>query len=92
LAQKAEKQAKILSTAAKHRQPADTVEALRLAACVSSCLRSFAVKANLEIQQSDINSAVAKSVREAFKVKVTGPHIKSLLLEIAGPSDADDHE
>ena len=87
-AQKEKKQAKILSTAAKNRQPADTVEALRLAACVSACLQSFATKASLVIQQSDINAAVARSVRETYKVNLTGPHIKSLLLEIAGPSEA----
>ena len=47
----------------KNRQPADTVEALRLAACVSACLQSFATKANLVVQQNEINSVVAKSVR-----------------------------
>ena len=78
----------MLSTAAKNRQPADTVEALRLAACFSACLQSFAIKANLVVQQSDINSAVAKSVKDSYKVNLTGPHIKSLLLDIAGSSDA----
>ena len=78
----------MLSAAAKHRQPADTVEALRLAACVAACLQSFAIKASLVVQQNEINSAVAKSVRESYKVNLTGPHIKSLLLEIAGSSVA----
>ena len=83
-----EKKAKVLTTAAKARQPADNVEALRLAACVAACFKSFASKANLDIQQADIANFVARSVREAYKVNLTGPHVKSLLLANEAPTEA----
>ena len=80
IAHKEEWKAKTMTSAAKSRQPADNIEALRLAACIASCLKSFATKAQLEIQQADINNFVAKSVRDTFKASLTGPHVKSLLL------------
>ena len=83
-----EKKAKVLTTAAKARQPADNVEALRLAACVASCFKSFASKAHLDIQQADIANFVARSVREAYKVNLTGPHVKSLLLANEASTEA----
>jgi hypothetical protein len=92
IAHKEERKAKTLTTAAKSRQPADNVEALRLAACIADCLRCFAAKTQLVIQQADINNFVARSVRGAFKAGLTGPHVKSLLLANAAPSDADNHE
>ena len=88
LAHKEEKKAKTMTTAAKSRQPADNIEALRLAACIASCFKSFATKAQLSIQQADINNFVAKSVREAYKVSLTAPHVKSLRLANEAPSDA----
>lgn len=87
IAHKEERKAKTLTSAAKARQPADNVEALRLAACLASCLQAFSTKANLDIQQADINTFVAKGVRETFRVSLTGPHVKSLLLANAGSSD-----
>ena len=70
----------MLTTAAQARQPAERIEALRLAACVASCLQSFANKSNLSIQQGDIATLVARSVRESYKVSLTGPYVKALLL------------
>ena len=88
VAHKEERKARVLTAAAKTRQPADNVEALRLASCIASCFKSFAAKANLNIQQADIANFVAKSVREAYKVSLTGPHVKSLLLATAEATDS----
>jgi hypothetical protein len=91
IAKKDERKAKVLTTAATARQPAERIEALRLAACVTSCLESFAKKANISIQQGDIATLVARSVRESFKVSLTGPYVKALLLANA-VSEEDSHE
>ena len=64
------------------------MEALRLASCIASCFKSFATKTSLDIQQADIANFVAKSVREAYKVNLTGPHVKSLLLATAESTDS----
>ena len=88
VAHKEERKARVLTMAAKTRQPADNVEALRLARCIASCFKSFAAKANLNIQQADIANFVAKSVREAYKVSLTVPHVEFLLLATAEATDS----
>ena len=88
---KEERKGKVLSTAAQARQPAERIEALRLAACVASCLQSFANKASINIQQGDIANLVARSVRESYKVSLTGPYVKALLLANA-VSAVNNHE